>query len=56
MAFDNATWEQLPNFKEVYPDVQLEDELFAEVGREVMWGKTFNRRAKMASTANQESG
>jgi len=32
MALNDATWEQLPNFKEVYPNVQLKDELFAEVG------------------------
>jgi transcriptional regulator GlxA family with amidase domain len=29
---DEATWEPLQHFKDLYPDVQLEDELFEEVG------------------------
>lgn len=41
MALDDATWKPLQNFEEVYPDVQLEDELFAEAGRNVMIGVTY---------------
>jgi hypothetical protein len=29
----------MEDFKTLYPDVQLEDELFAEGGRDVMTGK-----------------
>jgi len=39
LAVDEATWEPMEDFKTLYPDVQLEDELFAEGGRDVMTGK-----------------
>ena len=42
---DDATWEHLDDFKTLYPDVQLEDELFAEAGRDVMRGVQYQRRA-----------
>jgi len=41
---DDATWEHLDDFKTLYPDVQLEDELFAEAGRDVMTGAQYQRR------------
>ena len=41
---DDATWEPLEEFKEQYPEVQLEDELFAEEGRDVMTGIQYKRR------------
>jgi hypothetical protein len=41
---DDATWEPLEDFKTLYPDVQLEDELFAEAGRDVMTGIQYERR------------
>jgi hypothetical protein len=41
---DDATWEPLQSFKDLYPDVQLEDELFAGEGRDVMIGRTYSRR------------
>jgi hypothetical protein len=33
---DDATWEPLQDFKDLYPDVQLEDELFEEAESDVM--------------------
>jgi len=41
---DDATWELLEDFKALYPDVQLEDELFAEAGRDVMTRLQYSRR------------
>jgi hypothetical protein len=45
----DATWEQLDQFKEAYPDFKLEDELFCQKGGSVMdsfFGKQFRRRNK----------
>jgi hypothetical protein len=41
LADDDATWEQLEEFRGHYPHFQLEDELFAQAGRDVMTGRTF---------------
>ena len=41
----DVTWEPVPNFKETYPEFQLEDELFLEGGRDVMTGKVYVRRS-----------
>ena len=41
---EDATWEQRDEFSQHYPDFQLEDELFAQAGRDVMTGTTYQRR------------
>ena len=41
-----ATWEPLQQFTSSYPHFQLEDKLFLEEGRDVMVGKTYERRPK----------
>jgi len=41
---DEATWESLPEFREQFPDFQLEDELFVQAGRDVMTGIQYARR------------
>jgi hypothetical protein len=43
---EDATWEHLEEFRSHYPDFQLEDELFAQAGRDVMTGRTFGRRPR----------
>ena len=41
---EEATCEQRDVFRQHYPDFQLEDELFAQAGRDVMTGLAYNRR------------
>ena len=41
---EDATWEQVEEFRQHFPDLQLEDELFAQAGRDVMTGVTYSRR------------
>jgi hypothetical protein len=38
---EDVTWEQLEEFRNHYPNLQLEDVLFAQAGRDVMTGRTF---------------
>ena len=40
-----ATWEDAEGFRDRYPTFQLEDELLVEGGRDVMWGRQYQRRA-----------
>jgi hypothetical protein len=44
----DATWMDLEEFKRLYPDFQLEDELIVQGGRDVMWGIPYVRRKKKA--------
>jgi hypothetical protein len=37
----NATWEPVEEFRALFPAFQLEDELFAEWGRDVMIGNVY---------------
>jgi len=44
LPVDDATWEKLDEFRQQFPDVQLEDELFVEAGRDVMTGLQYARK------------
>jgi hypothetical protein len=41
-----ATWEDVEDFKQLYPTFELEDELFLEGGRDVMVGIGYRRRRR----------
>jgi hypothetical protein len=41
---EEATWEPREEFSQHYPDYQLEDELFAQAGSDVMTGRSYSRR------------
>jgi hypothetical protein len=45
----DASWKPLVQFKEQFPSFQLEDELLAEEGRDVMVGLHYKRRVRPAS-------
>jgi hypothetical protein len=46
MPPSEATWEQLDEFRAAHPSFQLEDELFSEGGRDVMVGRTYQRKRR----------
>lgn len=54
----DASWESVEDFKRDYPSFQLENELFAEAGRDVMWGIPYQRRKarRTAQTPAAENG
>ena len=41
---EEATWEKRDEFSLHYPDYQLKDELFAQAGRDVMTGVSYQRK------------
>jgi hypothetical protein len=43
----SATWEDTDSFINHYPGFQLEDELLVEGGRDVMWGRHYQRRPRV---------
>jgi hypothetical protein len=47
---EEATWKPLEQFKASYPAVQLEDELFLEVGRDVMTNTQYHHHARAGAT------
>jgi hypothetical protein len=54
-----ATWEPLEQFKEVYPEFQLEDELFRQGGGSVMdffFHRQYMRRRKPTKDQGAISG
>jgi hypothetical protein len=42
----HASWEDLEDFKQRYPEWQLEDNLLVNGGSDVMWGRVYSRRSK----------
>jgi hypothetical protein len=46
MPTEEAIWELLEEFKVAYPDFQLKDELFSQVGRDVKHGVQYSRRPR----------
>jgi hypothetical protein len=51
----SATWEDVDNFIDRYPSFQLEDELLVEGGRDVMWGRQYQRRPRARDRARAVS-
>jgi hypothetical protein len=41
---EDATWEKLDDFRQQFPEFQLEDELFAQAGRDVMTVLVYSRK------------
>ncbi|XP_071683751.1 uncharacterized protein [Lolium perenne] len=50
LSEEEATWEPREEFQQHYPDYQLEDELFAQAGRNVMTGLVYRRRGPIGPT------
>jgi hypothetical protein len=46
MTHEEATWELLTDFKDLYPEFQLKDELFSQAGRDVMTGMQYKRKQR----------
>jgi hypothetical protein len=44
MTHEEATWELLAKFRDLYPEFQREDELFLQAERDVMTGVHYQRK------------
>jgi hypothetical protein len=44
LPLEDATSEQLEEFRQQFPEFQLEDKLLAHAGRDVMTGLTYSRK------------
>jgi hypothetical protein len=44
LPVEDAIWEKLDEFRQQFPDIQLEDELFTQAGRDVMIGLHYSRK------------
>ena len=51
----SASWEDLEQFKILYPSFKLEGKLFSKEGRDVMWGITYERRKKLLDITPDQS-
>jgi hypothetical protein len=54
----NATWEDVEDFRDKFPQFQLEDEPTVEGGRDVMYRRTYRRRrdARRAGESAAKAG
>jgi hypothetical protein len=44
LSVEDTTWEKLNEFRQQFSDIQLEDELFAQAGRDVMTDLHYSRK------------
>jgi hypothetical protein len=49
MPPSEATWEPVEEFRIAHPSFQLEDELFPKEGRDVMIGRSYQRKRHHSS-------
>jgi hypothetical protein len=47
----SATWEDVDSFIDRYPSFQLKDELLIKGGRDVMWGREYQRHPRARDVA-----
>ena len=49
LPVSDSTWELVDEFRAAHPSFQLEDELFQKEGRDVMVGRTYERKRRLSS-------
>jgi len=52
---EEATWESREDFAAAYPEFQLDDELFAKAGRDVMTGLTHKVARRLVRQGAKEA-